>query len=195
MAESNIVNILSVYNQSTKIDRSSGLGWYAYAKIQCSYISEISDISLDRVVYATAALSPQLRWESNISATRAVATRRVNSYPGCYTANIEKAHHILFDTVDWQKWLSGPKVECFALNILGNMDVVTVDTWAWRIWMNPVDFWAKPKGINHGQIQSDYVEAARIVGMNPAALQAVTWITIRRLANGKVTFNQLSLDI
>lgn len=189
-------DILHWYGLSNEYDRSVGAGWYQAARLECVALSERYGIELERVVYAVAALSPQLKWERNIAAARAViegATR----FAGVYTANIEKAVHILFDRDDWKRWLSGNKVNSFARNILGSVDDVTVDTWAWRIWTGTENLFEKIGSLDkvYFDIAADYREAARIVGIEARQLQAITWTTIRRLANGKTGAGQLSLDI
>lgn len=188
-------NILRWYDMSSSTDRSHGRGWYQYARQECQAVAEYHDADHQRVVWATAALSPQLRWETNIKAVNMVLSGTIK-VPGAYPANVEKALHILNDPDDWQRWLSGPKVSSFARNIWGDPDAVTVDTWAWRIWAG-ADLRAQPKGLNklYGTIADDYRAAAAEIGLEARQLQAITWVTIRRVANGRAAPGQLSLDI
>jgi hypothetical protein len=153
------------------------------------------ETDLKRTVWATAALSPQLRWEKNIKAVKQVLCG--NLHPaGVYPFNVEKALHILYDDVEWERFLSGPKVTNFAKNIWGDPQAVTVDTWAWRVWAN-ADLKAKPRDLDklYNQIADNYRIAAAKIGIEPRQLQAITWVTIRRIANGKASTGQLSLDI
>jgi hypothetical protein len=188
-----IDDILSIYNLSTSRDRSEGRFWYQAARLECLALAEEYNLDPRRVVWAVAALSPQLKWELNIRAARAII-QGATSYRGVYNSNIEKAWHILWDADDWEKWLDGPKVTCFAKNIWGDPCTVTVDTWTWRVWAG-LGLWARPKKIDHQAVTADYVQAACQVGLEPRQLQAITWVTIRRLANGRAALGQLSLDI
>lgn len=188
-------NILRWYELSTTHDRSHGMGWYPYARQECQAVADRYAVDHKRTVWATAALSPQLRWETNILAVRQVLEGNMRP-AGAYAINVEKAVRILAEPVDWEQHLSGPKVTNFAKNIWGDPDAVTVDTWAWRIWSN-ADLRAKPQNLAkvYDDIVSDYQAAAVQVGIEPRQLQAITWVTIRRVANGRSTAGQLSLDI
>jgi hypothetical protein len=136
-----------------------------------------------------------LRWEDNIRATRLVI-EGASKVPGVFDANVEKATHILFDPENWERWLSGNKVQSFAANILGDEDGCTVDTWMWRVWAG-ADLQAKPPSLDklYWQIAADYREAARLVGMTTRELQAVVWVAARRLVKGRSGWGQLSLEI
>jgi hypothetical protein len=190
-----VENILKWYDLSSKLDRSQGKGWYQSALNECKALANRFNVELDRVIYAVAALSPQLKWELNIKAARVVLSGRVRG-SGAYDANVEKALHILQDDDDWQRWLSGNKVTSFAANIAGDPDTVTVDTWAWRVWAD-TKLNAKVPNLDklYFQIAADYREAAARIGLAPRELQAVVWVTIRRLANGKAAPGQLTLDM
>lgn len=187
--------ILSTYGLRSPWDYSQGMVWYGAARTECQALAEWKGFDLKRVVWAVAALSPQLKWERNIAAARAVMSGRI-SYAGVYSSNIEKAVHILFDATDWERWLSGPKVTSFAANIWGDPDTVTVDTWAWRI-ATGAGLWAPPKGLDrqYEAISNAYRSVAGRVGIEPRQMQAITWITVRRIANGHSAPGQLSLAI
>lgn len=187
-----VENILYWYNLSSPTDRSQGRFWYTAARLECEALAEQFGKDLETVVTAVAALSPQLKWERNIAAARSVLAGNYK-IGGVYTANIEKAIKIIEGR---QGVLSGPKVTSFARNILGCPDVVCVDTWAWRVWAG-ADLFAPPPSLEkrYDEIAEDYRTAAAIVGLEPRQLQAITWVTIRRVANGKAAPGQLSLDI
>ncbi len=188
-------NIQKMFELASPWDVNQGIGWYQSARAECLALAEWKGFDPQRVVWAVAALSPQLKWEKNIAAARAVLSGRI-SFAGVYSSNIEKAVHILFDATDWERWLSGPKVTSFAANIWGNPDIVTVDTWAWRIWAG-AGLFDPPKGLdkNYDRIADDYRVVARQVNLEPRQLQAVTWITVRRIANRHSAAGQLSLAI
>jgi hypothetical protein len=190
-----IDNILEMYDLSTQWDKSEGMGWYPYARQECFDLAKRHEVDPRRVVWSVAALSPMLKWERNIAAAGAVL-RGAAKFQGVFSSNIEKAWHILWDTSDWERWLAGNKVNCFARNIWGETDTVTIDTWAWRIWAKS-DLFAAPPNLEklYWDIAADYREAARQVGLEARQLQAITWVTIRRIANSRNVWGQLSLDM
>jgi len=186
-------NILAIYDLASRNDRLEGKGWYPYALSECSALADRYEIDRQRVVWATAALSPQLKWERNIRATRLV----LEGWPkvaGVYPINVEKAWRIVYDgNLDV---LNGPKVQSFARCIWGDPESVCVDTWAWRVWAG-ADLWAKPPSLDrvYDAIAEDYRTAARVIGLEPRQVQAITWVSFRRIANGHAFPGQLSLDI
>jgi hypothetical protein len=80
------------------------------------------------------------------------------------------------------KVLRGPKVSAFWLNICGNLDVVTVDTWAVRAAGITDDREAQltlnRKG-GYERVAAAYQDVAREVGVLPAELQAAVWLHVR----------------
>lgn len=73
--------------------------------------------------------------------------------------------------------LSGPKVSRFAENLMGNLDVVTIDVWI-----------CKAYGIEHkklsaalyARLEKKIIADARRTKATPAGYQAVIWYAIRR---------------
>jgi hypothetical protein len=194
-----VENILAVYDLATDTDVSEGRGWYPYCKVLCQVLSDEFDVEFGRIVSAIAAVSPLLEWERTYATVRALLEGR-NPYSGAIRRNVDKAYHILFDD-DWQGLLSGNKVVSFAQCILGNLDHVCVDTWAWRVWAG-ADTTEQPPNLSrrnrYETIRDDYRAAARKVGLEPAELQAVCWVAIRRAGaanNHKPQWGQLSLDL
>lgn len=190
-----IDNILSMYRSSSEFDKAAGKFWYPAARVQCEGLASEFCVDLERVVYATAALSPMLKWETNIAATRAVLQDRRPL--AVFSSNVEKAAHILWDSEDWQRHLSGNKVTSFARNILGDVNTVTVDTWAWRIAEGVLA--GSPPNLDksglYWLIAEEYRAAAAHVGLLPSELQAITWVTIRRLVTNRTGWGQLSLPM
>lgn len=180
---------------ASKNDWAVGMAWYPAARLDCEQLAAQFKADTKRVVWAVAALSPQLKWERNIASAKAVLQGKTR-FPGVYTANVEKAYHIVYDEDDWERWLSGMKVSNFARNMWGDTEAVTVDTWAWRIWAG-VDLYAKPPNLDklYERISADYRATARKHGLEARQMQAITWVTARRIATGKSTWGQLSLGI
>lgn len=181
-------NLLTTWAERSAYDISVGTAWYPYARLQCQVLATEFGLELEPVVYATAALSPLLKWERNIQATRALLTGRK---PGAvFKSNVDKARRCLAGDLGA---LSGQKVQSFAANIMGDHNRVTVDTWAWRIWAGVRDGARTLTPVLYATIEHDYKVAADAAGLTPAAFQAVTWTTIRRLVNGRAAPGQMTL--
>jgi len=185
-------NLLQWYDKANSRELNEGREWYAIAAADCKALSKRYNVEFERIVFATAALSPGLQWEKNIAAVKTVLD---GGHPGgCYPSNIEKAYHILFDESDWKRFLSGPKVENFASNISGNSDKVTIDRWAFRAWSNRKDYPTLSES-EIFEIAADYRSAAAKVDLTPSEFQAVVWIMIRKYAKAKVAKSQLRLPL
>lgn len=225
-------NIANVLRQATLTEYHDGLGWYSYAQSIAHNISTQCDVPLETVADVIAALSPNCAWsqniadawkvcrawhdfvcicespEININITPEVLTRNLQDKSTIigevrvttYTRNRDKAFRILAGTDK----LSGRKVECFAANIRGDLQTVTIDTHAISIAyaqrftvrtcpnISPSEF---------KQIQKCYALVAEDVNREkwsdvadydveaitnfrriyPAQIQAITWRTWRRI--------------
>lgn len=195
MKEQFVLNITAVYNLATSEEKSFGNLWYSYVHNQLRDIATQYNISFDAVVDATAALSPGIRWESNIRGiellVHAVTNGTYSTVTGIagYRRNIDKAAAILFADINnapFRHILSGPKVTAFSDNIRnGNDDnKVTVDVHAYSIAMGERftvnDMPSISVSIRNAMIQA-YREVASMIGVSPKAIQAVTWVTWRRI--------------
>ena len=176
-----MTNIQAMLALSSKYDWAVGMGWYPSARLQCEQLAEQHGAEVKRVVWAVAALSPQLKWERNVAAAKAVLQGETR-YPGVYPANVEKSHHIVYAPDDWERWLSGLKVTSFALNMWGDTETVTVDTWAWRIWAG-VDLWHKPPSLDrlYERIADDYAGRFTLAKVNTDEEQRKVMERLRNL--------------
>ena len=185
--------LLRIYKHATLHD-FAGITWYEEAKQSCLAVAAGAGFDPGRVIGTVAVLSPRLRWEYNIEAARQLIKGRI--YPGVLPSCAERGYHVLWDE-DWERWISGDKVQAFFHNISNPADPepVTVDVWTARAWLGD---WAWRKNISaqlNKQIADDYRQAAARVGLLPCQFQAVIWVHIRRLCKGRAYRGQLSLDI
>lgn len=184
---SNIQNIIDIYDLASPGQLEAGQTWYDTALDQCHELAIIHGLDVETVVGVVAALSPRTQWSVNIRFAHEVI---LGNYKGKLSANVEKAVRII-EGVDV---LAGPKVTNFKRNILGDKLSVTVDTWAYRISRDT----SETKTINeklYAEVAEDYIEAARLIGISPRELQAITWVTYRDLVSskGKKRPGQISL--
>lgn len=177
-----INNILDVYNQASPHDIAEGLRWYDGAKKECSNLARRNKISLRKAIGIVAALSPRVNWGRNVIAAQSL----VRGLPGeGFGANKSKAFRIL-EGEDPNDVLGGDKVRSFFSNISrpSTSTAVTIDRWAIRVTLGSQDWKAKvntPTAKQYLQLGNEYREAAALVGLRPSELQAITWVTIKRL--------------
>jgi len=175
-------NILRVYDQATADELRQGLEWYSNAHAQAALLH--ADIRVGAAIIA--ALSPGLRWEKNVEAARRViAGESLEGLGVRWPDGVAKAKRILAGE-NPAVVLKGNKVRAFWQCILNPDNVlhVCIDGHAYSIWRGkriPVNATPEIADRAYVKISSDYVQAARAVGITPARLQAITWIVWRRL--------------
>lgn len=163
---------------------------------------EISSRYFAKFVAAVVAiLSPQKEWRVNKALAAAAVECLITQKPvtGHYGKQCEKVHKLWqyyaaagsdVDTDHILNLISKPdakKTRNFYLNIIGNHNVVTVDGHAASIANNGLHRVAiteakQPSGKAYDVVAAAYTDAAVQLGIAPAVLQAVVWITYRRLA-------------
>jgi hypothetical protein len=192
-------NILAVYNASTIEERDAGRRWYSEANLYCSQLATAYALPLKVVVHVLAALSPGNEWNRNKRDASALIDKVVTGSrrkfaSATYPANVAKATAILrsylkgktYKGKQWFEILSGPKVRAFELNIeypsIARFNTITVDLHAYSI-ANGKRYTAStcPHFKNHADISDAYRRVAYQVGLEPHQLQAITWLTWKRL--------------
>jgi hypothetical protein len=188
-------NILAVFFSANAAEIEEGMNWYERAQFVADRISEECGISVIKVSGVIAALSPNNRWNRNI--TDAQNLCRVHT-AGCdvdtvkvstFGRNREKAVRIL-NGEDVLEVLGGLKVRSFFNCIIGDWESVCVDGHAYSIWLGERIPTTKTPRISESlyyAIADDYRKAAmQINGImdetySPAQIQAITWVTWRNL--------------
>jgi hypothetical protein len=183
-------NIISVYNLSTAIERADGREWYRTAFRHATAIANEYNCEFEAVVGVIAALSPNVRWSTNVQAAEDLVKAYVFDVDieavrlPCYRANVKKAWAII-NGMPVLDVLRGNKVRAFFENIMGlNHTTVCVDAHAYAVWLNQrvtTKSVGKISDKLYKQISDDYIEAARQLQLEPRVLQATTWVTWRRL--------------
>ena len=141
-----------------------------------------------------AALSPRMPWEDNInSAAKVIAADKAGLSPEdvsvtAFHANKNKAFTIAnmpwnADTSEVETILKGNKTKAFYRNLQGQ-DAVTVDGHATNIALGTMNSLDKTVGLttkHYEYIESLYTELAESLCIKSYQLQAITWLTYRRL--------------
>ena len=193
----NISGMLQLANQA---DIEAGIEWYARAHRLASRLSEAYDLSLGQCVGVIAALSPNNKWSRNcIDAEAMIKAWSYGVDPTTvkvctFNPNKAKAAEILAlqdpSSVNIAAILNGRKVSAFFLSIMGDPDAVCVDGHAYAIWIGERVPTTQTPSIGVGlyrDIARAYVLVAKrseqLCGekLTPTQVQAVTWVTYRRL--------------
>lgn len=190
-------NIRRVFALRTGEDERQGIGWYREARREIQAAADEAGVPVEVAVHITAALSPGVRWSQNLVALKKILAAKNSpqwrralegAVVAGYAKNADKAKRILVAWVEGREWrdiLSGPKVKAFAASILGRDDAdVVVDVHAYSVAANRrYKVGGVPKvTAKRRQIISDaYRAVAKEAGISPADMQAVTWVTWRRL--------------
>lgn len=168
--------ILDVFDRASASDVERGATWYDEARTLASDLS--GDVwSLEQVAAVISHLSPRTTWARNVAGTIALV-RDGEKFPGVLDRNFRSAAESLASPIDrLAETFGGPKTRRFYLNIIGDTEAVTVDVWACRV-----------AGIDEGLLQRvgvydavevAYQRAARRRGVEPATMQATTWVVAR----------------
>ena len=193
-----VQNITAVYNLATITDIGQGTNWYASANSFAQILSERYEVSKLQIHGVIAALSPRNRWERNMQDAENMV--KVYAAGGDYsdllevkvctfTANKIKAAKILTLPVDQRSdseikaILSGPKMIEF-YHCIQELDDLCIDGHAYSIWAGDRITLANVPSIGkklRKAIKADYLQAAEEVGVPPYVLQAITWVTWRRI--------------
>jgi hypothetical protein len=176
-------NVLSVFYCATDTEYNDGMEWYSRAN---DLAFELDPNRVDHAAGVIAALSPMMRWEKNVELARLVYTGA--DYIPCLPANAAKAKAI-YNGAAPLDILGGNKVRTFFTNILDPFSDdpahVTIDKHAIDIargFISPyVDSY---KGIGkrvYAEFAEAYVIAAEECGVRPLQVQAITWVTHKRM--------------
>jgi hypothetical protein len=179
--ETIVRRIVRTFDAATPSDLEAGARWYDEA-------GELAhDLASDAgSVYHAAAviahLSPRTTWARNVStATALIMHDRAEARRlGAMDALLDRAESVLtyregdpFDTFG----PTAPKTLNFARNISGDREAVTVDVWAMRV-VDLDESLLGRKGAYDAMAHA-YRLAARRRGVDPATMQATTWVVSR----------------
>jgi hypothetical protein len=196
----NTRHIAAMLQLATQADLASGVEWYARAERLARRLAETYGCTFEQAVGVIAALSPNNRWTRNcIDAEAVIQAWAVGIDPitvkvCTFGPNRAKAASILALAEPSQDAiaaiLNGRKVTAFFLSITGRHDAVCVDGHALAIWVGQRIPTTKTPPISaslYATIARAYCLVAKrskaLCGeeLTPAAVQAVTWVTYRRL--------------
>jgi len=199
----NTRHISGMLQLASQADIMSGLDWYDRAyNLAVRFIHTYDGLTMGQAVGVISALSPNNKWERNcIDAEAMIKTWHIggdyNAIKVCtFNKNKQKAIAILsldMESVDTEaiaNILSGQKVVAFYRSIMGDKNAVCVDGHAYAIFIGERVPASKTPSIApklFETIQRAYQLVAKRsvdlcgVELSPTQVQAVTWVTYRRL--------------
>lgn len=192
-------NILSCYLAATELEVINGEAWYGVAHKVALSLARKYELEPRLVACIISVLSPGVTWEYNVAHAERLLDdythENVNGSYTLYERNTAKALSFLacqdkayaWMSQDISKLASGHKTISFANNIWDstNPQYVTIDRHAARASMfgtevhMEVDIRLSKKAYL-GYV-ADFVSVAKLLGLEPCALQATVWLVIRRL--------------
>lgn len=183
-------NLRALLLKATAADVREGTTWYQDAHEFATELAATYSVTLRQASAVIAALSPQVSWELNKRI--AVDLLDGGSAAGAFTLGIDRARRIIADpNVDPLTILGGHKVRSFYLNISrpNLYGPVTIDRHAVAILSDyntsPAFLTAHPKHLEkygaYHRAAGVYRTVARELNLAPHVLQAIAWVTWRRL--------------
>ena len=163
---------------ATDKDIQYGMSWYWTAHRACQRQAALYGIPVEKFIAMVAVLSPQKRWEKNITDVISFLTH--GSKARIFATKRQKllcADILHNENNDLESLLGGLKVTSFYSNMLKpwKHDKVTIDRHA----MRSIDFTKSLTKKQYGEIQVAHQEVALEKGVKPHELQAIIWSVIR----------------
>jgi hypothetical protein len=195
-----IDNIIKIYKLATPEEKRDGIVWYANAYSDCNRIALDLSVPVHIVTGVVAALSPNNKWNRNVTNARELIQAFVNGDDmdsvkvSTYHTMKKKAWSILEDMPNHEGvivLLNGQKIVSFYRNIMGD-DTCTVDGHAKNIYYGErhglTDDRTNVGKKEYKTISDAYVKAGKRVRVNGRSLkafeiQAITWVVWRRIHN------------
>ena len=187
-------HILAIYKLANPSEIKHGLTWYVNAYTDCKNIALELDLPIHIVIGVTSALSPNNKWERNIINAKDLCTAFINGNDmdsikvSTYHKMKEKAWHILETMPSYEETitiLNGKKIVSFFRNISGDEQDITIDGHARNIYYNDRQGLTTPNTsitkTEYADIQKAYLRASKKLGIKAYELQAITWVTWRRI--------------
>lgn len=197
----NTRHIAGMLQLASVSDIAEGKEWYDRAyRLAVQFIHAYDGLTLGQAIGVIAALSPNNKWHRNCQDAERMIKLWHNGQDSrlakvcTYNNNKDKAAKILEspDSEAIESILGGRKVVAFYRSISGYKDSVCIDGHAYAIWLGERIPTTKTPNIGKGlyeAISRSYCMVAdrsvELCGhkLTPAQVQAVTWVTYRRLSN------------
>lgn len=180
--ETIVARILRTFDRATPSDVEAGATWYDAAGNLASDLAYASGLTRDQCAVVIAHLSRRTSWERNVSGATYLLIYG-DKMPGVISSNYKRARASLEFSDPFDSFgPAAPKTLNFARNIAGDHEAVTVDVWAARV--ADLDETLLSRKGAYEAVAHAYRLAARRRGVDPATMQATTWVVAR---NGRAS--------
>jgi len=189
-------NIIAIYKLANPSEIKHGMTWYLNALTDCKKIAEQLKLPTHIVVGVVSALSPNNQWERNILNAHDLCKAFIDGQDmdslkvSTYHTMKRKAWHILENMPTYDETiviLNGKKIVSFFRNIMGDETDITIDGHARNIYYNDRQGLTTPntsiRKLEYIDIQKAYKRASKKLGLKAYELQAITWVTWKRIHN------------
>ncbi len=179
---------------ATEAEQINGKQWYTEAYNFCKDTSIKTGIEIEKIAGIVSALSPQTSWELNKKYTHLFISNKYVAKPANAKDKAGKIKSDLKSIIDILTILNGRKTQAFFINIIKpteNTGYVTIDRHAVAICIqkpakvSPLADTEYTKHVSTEQkyncIAEAYKKIAKKYNLLPQDLQAITWLTYRRL--------------
>jgi peptidyl-tRNA hydrolase len=166
--------LLDTYSDIDPDVRTAALngGWYRESRRTARKLARKHGVTLATAAGVIAALSPRIRWATNVEAADKVLAGAPNEEVAGYNRNVEKARRIAQGERPLQV-LGGPKVTAFYRAMMGDDEAAVVDVWMWQA-MGFV-----PAQVPYATAEEALRQAAKQAGLPVATFQALVWTQVR----------------
>jgi hypothetical protein len=169
--------LLRFFRQASPEQIAQGLSWYDRAYTDCERIGWLHGYTVTQTAVTVAHLSPRMHWADNLALAEAVLAGKPKP-EWSLTERWDKARAALLAEDPLATFSPrARKTFHFARAILGDPNAVPVDTWMERVLGLREGATRTRAGYNASLSAID--RGARIEGLTPRDLQAVTWVVYR----------------
>jgi hypothetical protein len=188
-----IRNINQLIKNTKEEDIRNGLEWYDNAFSFCTEIANKYNKDSKVVAAVLAVTSPQQAWERNKQITDEMFAVNYSRFLSQSTMNQCKK---ILEGQDIHTVSKGLKVLNFYESIIGNKDVVCVDTHVINLVNRGIaspefktKIWSSKARYN--LIVDSYKHVAKKIGYSPRDLQAITWTSWKTLLDSNIALKPL----
>ena len=183
-----------VLKYAKPLEYKDGGAWYVIANKNIHDIADRYDIAFEKAAGIVAVLSPSVEWDMNLKDANEFIRLKGRHTCRTYGHNVRTAHRILraksastvFKII---AGLQGFKVRAFFDNLVNPLSsvLITIDTHLIRAWygtpfLTRVQLSAGFRRALYSEISRDVISIADRLNMRPLDLQAVLWVTWKKIA-------------
>lgn len=192
-------NLKKILKKAYLIEIERGLNWYQYAQEELDKLANKYNIE-NIIIYAMcSALSPRCTWQQNINDTETVLKwnkerngLRRSSYPTVttYKQNLFKAINILITkntnvfktckTFNFFENIKNPDNENYV-----TLDGHMINAYYGKLGIVKNKYFTKKY---YNRIAKQYIKLAKLCKVKPCQLQAIIWLTFKRIYNIRVNW-------